>query len=305
MAFLDNSGDIILDAVLTDLGRQRLSRGDGSFNIAKFSLGDEEINYQLYNKNHPSGSAYYDLEILQTPVLEAFTNNASSMKSKLVSIQRTDLLYLPVIKQSEEGASARHSSGVYIIAVDETTTDAFPAGLGTGIFNGNDLTLNDSGKRIEVHQGLDTLELSKTLPLDSDLIESQYILEIDGRLGRVHAGGAIALGATETFIDDDGIYTYIFTLAGSSDFVKNLTQDSETIRGPRGTKLGFRLSATTELRTSGYLFDTLNGGLTTSVSTDATGGSNVTCKYIDTTVRIVGVKTGYSIDLPVRFIKKA
>ena len=34
MAFLDNSGDIILDAVLTDTGRMRLSKGDGTFKIA-------------------------------------------------------------------------------------------------------------------------------------------------------------------------------------------------------------------------------------------------------------------------------
>ena len=86
MAFLDNSGDIILDAVLTDTGRMRLAKGDGSFNIVKFALGDDEINYELYDKNHASGSAYYDIEILQTPVLEAFTNNTSTMKSKLLSI---------------------------------------------------------------------------------------------------------------------------------------------------------------------------------------------------------------------------
>jgi len=97
MAFLDNSGDIILDAVLTDTGRYRLAKGDGSFKIVKFALGDDEINYGLYNKNNPSGSAYYDLEILQTPILEAFTNNGSSMKSKLISIPRTNLLYLPVL----------------------------------------------------------------------------------------------------------------------------------------------------------------------------------------------------------------
>ena len=28
MAFLDNSGDIILDAVLTDAGRQRMAQGN-------------------------------------------------------------------------------------------------------------------------------------------------------------------------------------------------------------------------------------------------------------------------------------
>ena len=65
MAFLDNSGDIILDAVLTDTGRFRLAKGDGSFKVVKFALGDDEINYGLYNKNHASGSAYYDLIIPQ------------------------------------------------------------------------------------------------------------------------------------------------------------------------------------------------------------------------------------------------
>ena len=91
MAFLDNSGDIILDAVLTDTGRMRLAKGDGSFRIAKFALGDTEINYELYDTGHLSGSAYYDLQVLQTPVLEAFTNNAASMSTKLISIPRNNI----------------------------------------------------------------------------------------------------------------------------------------------------------------------------------------------------------------------
>ena len=73
MAFLDNSGDILLDAVLTDTGRFRMARGD--FRISKFALADDEIDYSLYDKNNVNGSAYYDLTILQTPVLESFTNN--------------------------------------------------------------------------------------------------------------------------------------------------------------------------------------------------------------------------------------
>ena len=64
MAFLDNSGDIILDAVLTDAGRQRMARGE--FKIVKFALGDEEINYELFNGTHPSGSAFSDLQIMQS-----------------------------------------------------------------------------------------------------------------------------------------------------------------------------------------------------------------------------------------------
>ena len=64
MAFLDNSGDIILDAVLTDLGRKRMAEGD--FRITQFALGDDEIDYSLYDANHPSGSAYFDLEEIVT-----------------------------------------------------------------------------------------------------------------------------------------------------------------------------------------------------------------------------------------------
>ena len=86
MGFLKNDGDIILDAVLTDTGRMRLARGDGSFKIVKFALGDEEINYGSYDKNNASGSAYYDLEILQTPTLEAFTDNIISLRSKFCLI---------------------------------------------------------------------------------------------------------------------------------------------------------------------------------------------------------------------------
>ena len=45
MGLQDNSGDIILDVVLTDEGRKRLAKGDGSFEIVKFGCGDDEINY--------------------------------------------------------------------------------------------------------------------------------------------------------------------------------------------------------------------------------------------------------------------
>jgi len=51
MGWLDNStNNIILDAVLTDYGRQALARNDGSFRITKFSLADDEVNYGIITK---------------------------------------------------------------------------------------------------------------------------------------------------------------------------------------------------------------------------------------------------------------
>ena len=54
MGFLDNSADIILDACLTDTGRFRLAKGDGSFKGAKFALSDDEIVYTAFNKDPAS-----------------------------------------------------------------------------------------------------------------------------------------------------------------------------------------------------------------------------------------------------------
>ena len=51
MGYLDGStNNIILDAVLTDVGRQFLARNDGSFSIHKFALGDDEVNYDVISK---------------------------------------------------------------------------------------------------------------------------------------------------------------------------------------------------------------------------------------------------------------
>ena len=68
MGFQDNSGDIILDVVLTDEGRKRLARGDGSFEIVKFGCGDDEINYGLYDLT--ASSAQQDLSILHNVDVE-------------------------------------------------------------------------------------------------------------------------------------------------------------------------------------------------------------------------------------------
>ena len=49
MGYLDNSS-ITVDAILTKVGRQLLARNDGSFKITQFALGDEEIDYLLFNE---------------------------------------------------------------------------------------------------------------------------------------------------------------------------------------------------------------------------------------------------------------
>ena len=312
MAFLDNSGDIILDAVLTDTGRKRLAKGDGSFRIVKYALSDDEIDYSTFNKTHASGSAYFDLEILQTPVLEAFTNNGSSMKSRLMSIPRTNLLYLPVIRLNKGQNAFKPNTirNAHIVFADQDTEDAFAAEETYGLLSGVN---PDFWNGIRVDQGLDTTEIPQTRTLDSSLVETQYIVEIDNRLGKIvsHGDGA---RARVSFIDDDQVASYYFSLVTDSAYVENNSNtDSVTVNGtdagnalqaiagPRGTLLKFAIGSSLELATSDYLFDRL--GSVDSTNDLMVNGTNNNFKYIDTIVRVSGATTGYKLDIPVRFMK--
>lgn len=87
MAFLNNN-TVTVDAILTKKGRELLARGDGSFKITQFALADDEIDYTLYNPDHPSGSAYYGEAIESMPLLEAFPDENQIMKYKLVTLPR-------------------------------------------------------------------------------------------------------------------------------------------------------------------------------------------------------------------------
>jgi len=311
MGFLDNSGDIILDAVLTDTGRFRLAKGDGSFKITKFALGDDEINYGNYNSSHASGSAYYDLEILQTPVMESFTDNGAMMKTKLLSIGRDNLLYMPVLKLNEvfstgTGGTNRNEDGVFLVTVDESTEVDATTGAKTAIDLTNEAGVikgyDTGGAYIKVDQGLDTSEISSDASLDPDLRETQYIVEMDNRLGSIVS--TTGQEATPAFIDDDNIASYYFSLANDQEFVENLPSGKNvqmTINGPRGSTIQFRILASLELSTSTFLFEKLGGTATYKLA--STGADCAGFHYVDSMVRVTGATTGYRIDVPVRFIK--
>ena len=87
MGYLNNN-IITVDAILTKKGRETLAKNDGSFRITQFALADDEIDYTLYNVNHPSGSAYYGQAIDGMPLLEAFPDQQQIMKYKLVTLPR-------------------------------------------------------------------------------------------------------------------------------------------------------------------------------------------------------------------------
>ena len=335
MGFLDNSGDIILDAVLTDTGRFRLAKGDGSFKISKFALADDEIDYGLYDKTHTSGTAYYDLQVLQTPVFEAITNNTSTMHSKLMTVASTNLLYLPVmeINTEREGDATRFygNNGLgtvrntFVVCADNETYDIFAtlkgvAGSKKGLLRGATPAAGGDAleKRfIRIDQGLDTAEISPSFTLDAELYESQYIIEMDNRLGYICQNGdnvaSAGAAATVNFIDDDNITSYYLSEGVNSNYVKPNTvkqsiaqQPAQVISGPRGSILQFGIKATHQLQNSYYLFQTLGGTTSAAACSDVYGINDPDSGqvyHIDTMIRVTGARTGYRLDIPVRFIR--
>jgi hypothetical protein len=95
MGYLDNSS-ITVDAILTKRGRELLSRNDGSFRITQFALGDDEIDYTLFNENHPNGTQYASEAIENMPLIEAIPDGSNMMKSHLITLSRGKSL-LPYI----------------------------------------------------------------------------------------------------------------------------------------------------------------------------------------------------------------
>jgi len=321
MAFLDNSGDIILDAVLTDSGRRRLAQGDGSFKISKFAIGDTEIDYGLYNIGHASGSAYYDLEILQMPVLEATTNASIGLKSKLVSYADPNLLYLPVLKVNTVGdgtntlrSTEANTTDLFVVAVDQTTANLFGKESNQpGILDGVNPTRRSSYVRID--HGLDTQDIPKDRSLPPDMREVQFSIQMDRRLGfPVSVAGNARPNLR--FIDNDNIASYILggLVSSGGGFVSNIPRQTReeiitkaedrksTLLGPPGTKVEFKIQASLDLQSdkNATLFKKIGG---TSNITDS-AGSSVAVYHIDTNIRLTAISTGYTLDIPVRFIKK-
>jgi hypothetical protein len=87
MGYLNNQV-VTVDAILTTKGRELLAKNDGSFRITQFALADDEIDYTLYNPNHPSGSSFYGEAIENMPLLEAFPIETQIMKYKLATLPR-------------------------------------------------------------------------------------------------------------------------------------------------------------------------------------------------------------------------
>lgn len=137
MGWLDHStNNIILDAVLTDYGRQRLASANSSFKIKYYALGDDEVDYRLIKKYGRSvGKEKIEKN---TPIFEALTNPSIALKYKLIGREAdgtsVTTIYMPVLKSDTKTISLdRTTKSTVSVKVDlyyqNVTATGVPAEL--------------------------------------------------------------------------------------------------------------------------------------------------------------------------------
>lgn len=112
MGYLNNK-TVSIDAILTKKGRELLAKNDGSFKITQFALSDDEIDYTLYNPEHPSGSAFFGEAIEAMPILEAFPDETQMVKYKLITLPR-GTAKIPILDVGYTSISIRQGSSLSI-----------------------------------------------------------------------------------------------------------------------------------------------------------------------------------------------
>jgi len=331
MAFLDNSGDIILDAVLTDTGRKRLS--EGNFQIRKFALGDDEIQYNLYDKDHPSGSAYYDLEILQTPVETAHTK-ASNIHYGLLSLTNRNILYMPslVLNEKTDVSIVKYNKVLYLAVNQQTATKITNS---SNIDSKYVLQANQStpARGIVIESGIDSTEIKGT-PTNraaylqaTNLMDESYLVTVDNRfINNVWGPGTQATFSNNSTGDSSinfgplqpsrdrvasrQMSNYVqYTARGTGDLVfyygtlgSNTDTNISAINGPRSTVTKLNLNVYEELRSEsdGTRSDLWSkyGQLTQNVFS-----TGQLYDILDTFVQVAGSNTNAGIQIPVRLIR--
>ena len=200
MSFLDNCGTIVLDAILTDLGRKRMSQGN--FHVKKFALGDDEIDYKLFQKAS-IGEGYTnddshntDRPILSQSCFEALNNSSAVIDYGLTSFERNDLLYLPTLKinysgslsagmPEEHSGFARPYQGVYYLSANQETTTKLKTALNKTnyILESNNVT----NTKVVIEGGIDSADLTansmnrETFIVRPGLLDLYYNIYADSR----------------------------------------------------------------------------------------------------------------------------
>jgi hypothetical protein len=174
MAYLDNTTEITIDAVLTRRGREKLAQNRGTLQITKFALSDDEIDYSLYDTAHPKGSAYYDAAIRALPILEAGVDETQVMKNLLMTMPR-GTTQIPTINIGNVSFTGANSIKIY---ADRTRQSTAAQTVTISTFPQSAATQNTTFTIIVADK--EAVQITAATPLGSSVSDMTAIYNLDG-----------------------------------------------------------------------------------------------------------------------------
>jgi hypothetical protein len=154
MGYLNNS-TVTVDAILTLKGRELLAKGSDAFNVTQFAVGDDEVDYSLWNPDHPLGTSYYGTIIENMPITEAIPDETQALKYKLVTLPK-QTTNMPVVSVGNSSISLSGGESA-IISPNTTNIPGGNANLGYTFVLGN-----SSIARLDVQRPLQNSALPTT-----------------------------------------------------------------------------------------------------------------------------------------------
>ena len=334
MAFKKTSGTIVIDATLTEIGREKMAKGE--FIISKFGLGDDEIDYELYNKE-----IKFDEEVLQAPeilpILEAYSNKTRNINYGPVTHINQEIMFSPELKINDRlDITPNIHNDVYYISVNDETSEKL-----NFIFSNKlrFLETNSSDKtKLIIESGLNTLELWPNVEnrnlylLNTGLLDQYFYVLCDYRfIDSILASSAES--KFKNFPNGDSIVNFE-TLEASPptshenkfkyhrthlcNGVANMMSDYgsysspslefSSLLGPRGTiiALNFVVNSVLKSTSEGTRDARWNKyGYHDQILFGTVSGVEYKFDYIETTIYIIGAVSHARIQVPVRLLRYA
>mgnify|MGYP001490412013 CR=1 FL=1 len=220
MAFTTTSDSIIIKASLTEKGKKLLARGN--FKIAKFALGDDEVDYRLYNAVEASTAGYVPA-LKNARLIESLKDGNSNIQFGLnsyddgvlyLTIDEIESLeddtphaymtHLPVlVKNTKTNYAPTTRDEKYYLSVNDETTQL----IRQNIKGFNFLEVNDFDKtKIIIESGInntgtDDEHLTPTpsnreqMILKKFLLDEDFMVQADNRL----ISGIVGIQQTSQF----------------------------------------------------------------------------------------------------------
>jgi hypothetical protein len=325
MAFQDSAGGIVLDAVLTDIGRKR--KAQGNFKVTHYGLGDDEIDYTFSGSSNGSWAI-----TASVPILEAFAGQQANIKYGLLNLPRNDIYYMPQLSVNTltTGSVNSHSSGsCYYLAVNYETSKKLKSDIGDKYYLQNDSV---STNVLLIESGIST----DTEPIERDqaaqdryirsagLYDQHYFVYCDSRfvdhiytnapdayykndaLNKMYTNMIPLVRIVKNSLDKASLYHESYACTGMINEIYNHGNGGDellsSLKGPRATALAVNFKLNDKVvNASGSTADDrfrVFGKLNQNIF-----GTGNNYDYIETNIMIAGASSKKQLVVPLRIVR--